>query len=308
VAGVAFATEEGGTEVHVFVVIPVRNRLAYTRACLSTLARQSLDHTVVVVDDGSDDGTPEMVRAEFPAAVLLHGDGTLWWTGAMNRGVGWVLANAGARDAVVTLNDDTLLPRDYLSRLVQPLRDRRALLGSVAVSETDGETIVNGGVRVDWWRAKFTPQHRGEVVPYAFPNGGLHDVDVLSGCGTLVPLSAYLELGPYDQRHLPHYGADYEFSRRAVRAGYCVALNSDAVLFLRQEATGLHAAVGRDGVQVFLGSFVSRRSATNLSVRVNFALRAAPRAQLVPFLLCDLTRVVIGTSRRAIRKTPLAHS
>ena len=235
--------------MHIFVVIPVRNRLAFTRACLTTLTRQSLAHTVVVVDDGSDDGTPGMIVDEFPTTVLLSGDGTLWWTGAMNTGVGWVLGHCDAEDVVVTLNDDTLLPPDYLEVLTGAVAGSESiLLGSVAVSDVDGETIVDGGTRVDWWRAKFTPQHRGDPLADAFPDGRLCDVDVLSGCGTLVPSLYGLigELGPYDRRHLPHYGADYEFSRRAARTGYRIALNTAAAL-RRRQATGIHADVGRGG-------------------------------------------------------------
>ena len=286
-----------------YVVIPVRNRRPFTQACLTSLSGQSLRHTVVVVDDGSEDGTPEMVRGEFPDAVLLLGDGSLWWTGATNRAVGWVLAHCQPDDLVVTLNDDTLLPPDYLMMLRRPVEaDRRLLLGSVTVSEADGDTIVDGGVHIDWWRAKFTAQHRGDSLCGAFPHGGLHDVDVLSGCGTLVPVRAFRELGPYDQRRLPHYAADYEFSRRAARAGYRIAINADAVLRLRERSTGIHADVAQGGLDVFVRSFVSRRSATNLSARVNFARLAAPRSAFVPYLVCDLGRVMLGSVMRALRR------
>lgn len=79
-------------DVNVFVVIPVHNRLSFTRACLESLREQSFrDFTIVVVDDGSTDGTYATLAEEYPEVTLLWGDGDLWWTGAMNRALGWVL-------------------------------------------------------------------------------------------------------------------------------------------------------------------------------------------------------------------------
>jgi GT2 family glycosyltransferase len=289
-----------------FVVIPVHNRVDFTRACLESLAAQTAPHTTVVVDDGSTDGTPEMVRVDFPKAALLHGDGDLWWTGATNVGVAWVLRRCGADDLVVTLNDDTVCPPEFLANLTRPAqRGSRMLLGSVAVSHRDSAVIVDGGVQVDWWRGRFVKRHSGDRLDEAFSRSGLEDVDVLPGRGTLVPVSAFRELGPYDRRRLPHYGADYEFSRRAARAGYRLAVNRSAVLVVHEENTGMHSEVSEGRLGTLFRSFTSRRSATNLRVRWNFARLAAPRKTLLPFLVCDLGRVVLGSIRRSATGRPL---
>lgn len=294
-----YAFEQGDASVpHIYVVIPVRDRRAFTDACLASLAAQTIAHTVVVVDDGSSDGTPDMIERDYPGTILLRGDGELWWAGATNTGVGWTLAHCSPDDWVVTLNDDTLLSESYLEDLTRPAAiTPRALIGSVAVDETDPETIIDGGVRIDWWRAKFRLMHRGETLREAYPNGGLHAADVLSGCGTLVPVQAYRELGPCNARQLPHYGADYEFTRRADRAGYRVLVNAGAVV-QRRRSTGIHAEVGHGGFGALVRSFVSRRSSTNLAARVNFALLAAPRSLLLPYLFCDLGRVFAWSLRR----------
>ena len=89
----------------IYIVIPVHNRQDYTKACLHSLRRQSvLGFNTVVVDDGSTDGTIDVVRQQFPEVIYISGDGTLWWAGAMNRGVTWALEK-GAR-YIVSLNND----------------------------------------------------------------------------------------------------------------------------------------------------------------------------------------------------------
>ena len=108
-----------------FVIIPVHNRLGFTRACLASLREQSWrDFSVTVVDDGSTDGTHVALAEEFPEVSLLWGDGDLWWTGAMNRALERVLLRAGRSDHILVLNNDTALPPDHLDTVLELSRRR----------------------------------------------------------------------------------------------------------------------------------------------------------------------------------------
>ena len=92
----------------IYVVIAVKNRLPFTRRCLADLSAQhGVDVTTIVVDDGSTDGTLDMLARDFPSTVVLRGDGDLWWTAATNLGVAWALKRATDADYVLTLNNDT---------------------------------------------------------------------------------------------------------------------------------------------------------------------------------------------------------
>jgi GT2 family glycosyltransferase len=283
----------------IYVVIPVHNRFAFTRQCLSDLARQvNVDFTTIVVDDGSSDGTAEVLAREYPSVVVLGGDGNLWWTAAMNLGVTWALERAAAGDYVLALNNDTRFESDYLESLATAAEDHSpALIGSLAVDQNLG-VVVEGGVRMNWLTAKRVVMARGlplgDVKAWRSPPVG---VDVLPGRGALIPVSVFRAVGLFDAVNLPHYGADYEFSRRAARAGFRLLVSYDAVLRVQPTESGLHAS---RGLRAFLMSFVARRSANELRGRWRFARLTCPRGTLVPFVVLDTIRVVVGSFKRQV--------
>ena len=284
-----------------FVVVPVHDRLSLTRACLEALDQQTVrGFTVVVVDDGSSDGTGDALRREFPSVKILRGDGSLWWTGAMNLGVAWALEEAGPDDLILTLNNDTIPPRGYIEGLVrahEAVPD--ALIGSLLVRADDGQTIIDGGVHVTWTTAKYWTASRGAAL--RFRDGSkpqLKPVDVLSGCGTLVPVRAFRRAGPYDQARLKHYAADYEFSRRALRAGFALFVDWACPLYVHEHETGIHASVGASGVHGLLRSFWNIRSANDFRTRFRFAVSACPRWALPLYIPMDYARVTVGSIRR----------
>ena len=97
------------------ITIPVRNRKEITRQILVELNAQiqqcaDREHliSVVIIDDGSTDGTGEMIRQQFPQFSLLEGDGSLWWTGAICWGMKYALEKYNP-DYFVWLNDDIFL-------------------------------------------------------------------------------------------------------------------------------------------------------------------------------------------------------
>ena len=285
----------------VFVIVPVHNRLEFTRVCLASLREQTYrDFTVVVVDDGSTDGTHVALATEFPEVSLLWGDGDLWWTGAMNRGLEWVLQRAGNRDHVLALNNDTALPPEYLATLLGlSMRHPHALIGAAAVSWDDHDRIVDGGVRLDWRTTRSTSPATGLSWSQAKAClGEVVSVSVLSGRGTLIPVEAFCRVGHYDQRRLPHYGADWEFARRAQRFGFQLLMSYRTRVFSREGATGVQPSTQTLSLRQFLRAYVDIRSPNNLACRWNFARLCAEPAAFPLFVSVDLARTVGGGVRR----------
>jgi GT2 family glycosyltransferase len=205
------------------VIIPVHNRRDLTLACLRHLrASGDLEPIgVIVVDDGSTDGTSEAVRAEFPKVEILRGDGSLWWTGAIALGMQHAFA-AGA-EAVCWLNDDCLPAPGTLRMLFD---DAVAPPGQiVAPACFDAKT-----------KAAVPNAFLGRVRVSAQP-GEKQPADGLSGFCVAWPRAAWLRIGRPDAVHFPHYYGDNAYTLLAARAGFPGLVLGDA----RAELTAFQA-------------------------------------------------------------------
>jgi GT2 family glycosyltransferase len=133
------------------VVVAVHDHYELTRDCLERLARQTVAHRTIVVDDGSSDGTPERLRRDWPQTTVVELGGNHGYTTAVNRGV-----SAGEGECVVLLNNDVQLRPDCLERLLAPLHDDPRV-GSVAATmlRAGEKTIDSVGVSADATLAGF---------------------------------------------------------------------------------------------------------------------------------------------------------
>jgi N-acetylglucosaminyl-diphospho-decaprenol L-rhamnosyltransferase len=140
--------------ISVDVVIVTYNRYELTESCLRHLAGQTIDHRVIVVDNGSTDDTPARLLADWPDVRLVALGRNHGFAVASNRGVA-----EGSGEIVVLLNNDVRCRADFLERLIAPLRD--GSVGSVAslMLQPGEQTIDSVGLTADVTLAGFPRLH-----------------------------------------------------------------------------------------------------------------------------------------------------
>lgn len=218
----------------IYVVIPVYNRKHFTKDCLVSLREQTYrNHKVIIVDDGSTDGTKEMLAQEFPEVIVLFGDGNLFWTKAINMGIRKAL-DLGA-SYVLTLNNDTVATPDFLEKMMYwSERTPNALLGAFDLNFKTKEPYYAGEI-VNWPLAKsrmlLEELNKTDLQ-------GIREVSLFPARGLLIPRKVFDTVGLYAEKELPHYMADYDFTLLAARNGFKVYCNYDAKLYTYPEEGG----------------------------------------------------------------------
>jgi len=103
---------------YVSVVVPTYNRKNLLRQCLSAVTAQDCpNYEVIVVDDGSNDGTEEMVRQEFPQVRYVRQEPNRGPAAARNRGI-----EVATGEIVAFTDDDCVPPANWLSQLKDGFR------------------------------------------------------------------------------------------------------------------------------------------------------------------------------------------
>lgn len=196
------------------VVVPTYNRADLLRGCLEHLARQDEPHTAVVVDNGSTDGTVEMVRAEFPSARLVALEENLGFGRAVNRGVA-----AGEGDAIVLINNDVDVEPGFLSALVRPLEDPGVGMVAGVLVVPGGERIDAAGVVVDGGLGGYGYMIGDPVAALAAPPPGL-----MGPCGGAAAYrrAAFEAVGGFDGEIFA-YSEDLDIALRLLAEGWTCA-------------------------------------------------------------------------------------
>lgn len=266
----------------VHVLIPVFNRLALTRRVLDCLHTQQVDEPLrlIVIDDGSTDGTAEFLASQQDITVL-KGDGSLWWGGAIEAGLQRVLEEGRPSDWVLLVNNDTQFDVDFVQRLLDTARAHApAAVGSVICDEEAPDRLLSIGAVFDTWRLRVRDKLEQERPRDSAK--GPHSVDGLSGRGTLYPLAAFRIAGTMKPVWLPHYLADYELAVRVRKAGFKLLVCEDAAILSADEFGNAYQPSS------LRGKFFAVRSAYYLPAVLAFWWRASSlleRFTLLPRLI-----------------------
>lgn len=191
----------------VSLVISVWNRRDDLRENLQSIRAQTVAaDEVIVVDNCSQDGTPEMVIAEFPDVVLIQMPHSAY--GACETfNIGFASARG---DYVGILDDDVVLPRDFVEKMLQEF-DREP--ASTAILSPK---VVEPNMP-DWYL------NAPEVNTARY-------LATFRGCGSMARHEAIRKAGYYDERFFI-FGNERDLTTRLLNLGYRVKLFPEVEVF-----------------------------------------------------------------------------
>lgn len=206
----------------VYIIIPVHNRKNITLKCLETLKQcGDLDryHTVII-DDGSTDGTSEAITDLYPKVTILTGDGNLWWTGAIRKGMEYAYEQGA--EYFIWLNDDCLVSNDAISELLKFCHQNKdTIIGGQGYCLDKPNLMAFGGKKKTVNGYKYC-ENKHETI---------QSCQLLSGNLVCLPKNIIARIGFPDDKIVPHYGGDSLYLIKARKKGFQLFVNSRNVCF-----------------------------------------------------------------------------
>jgi GT2 family glycosyltransferase len=210
------------------VIIVSYNVRDYLRQALRSVitAAEKISHEITVVDNHSSDGSPEMVRKDFPSVMLIASETNEGFSAACNRGI-----RVSSGEYLLVLNPDTFVQPDALEKALSFMRENPDA-GAAGARMSDGS-------------GRFLPESKrgfpspltslfrftgmGRLFPRsalfnAYYNGGKSDdkicrADILTGAFMMIRREALNRCGLFDTAFFM-YGEDIDLSWRIRKAGY----------------------------------------------------------------------------------------
>ncbi len=211
------------------IVTPVHNRREITLQCLRSCARiekEGLDIHIVIVDDGSTDGTGKAIKKEFPNVEVVQGNGNLWFTEGTNVGVRTALKHKP--DYVLMMNDDQVFDSKFLKYMVETAESfPRSIIGSLLLLWDEPHKLFQVAPVWKTWKGGW--QHYDRQTIWTIPKKPW-EVDLIVGNCVLVPVQAILEEGLMNSKRYPNFG-DVEYTPRLKKKGWKLLIEPRARVF-----------------------------------------------------------------------------
>lgn len=244
----------------IYIILPVHNRKQITEKFVRCLVQQTYqDFKLILIDDGSTDGTDEMVLSYLPDTRIIYGDGNLWWAGGLQKGYDWLKSNNIDRDSIVLMiNDDTEFDRDFLKTAAQIFSKakKKILLKAWSIDQYSKKRG-DGYIKADMDKMTFEQVNDQE------------EANCASTRGLFLSVADWFEIGGFYPKKLPHYWSDYEFTIRACRKGYTILCSDELYLNSDSLKTGYHQ-IEYESFSEYRKKYFSLRNVSNPIYKMKF--------------------------------------
>lgn len=167
-------------------IIPTHNRREELLDCLHSLVPTGVE--VIVVDNGSTDGTVESIQHQYPAVRLVLNSANAGASAAKNQG-----AQASQNDILWFLDSDTVIPDPEVPRKALEILDSDPSIGAIG-----GEIYSDPATGNTWRKKRLLPNGDTDTLQLADGYGKLQTADYLPSCNLFMRRNVFEQVGGFD--------------------------------------------------------------------------------------------------------------
>lgn len=219
----------------IYVILLNWNGFDHTRECLKSFSFVTANHKIIVVDNGSTDGSADKIASEFPQVTLIKNETNLGYAGGNNVGIEYALKEKAPY--ILVLNNDTVVSPDALSTLLQSMH------------ETSDETIFGSAI-INYYKRDQLDHLGGTWNPnrYNFDLVGINaplskldliakkPLDYITGCSLFAKGSTFAKVGLFNPDYFLFW-EEADWCTRAVTKGVKLAICPKSLIYHKGSAS-----------------------------------------------------------------------
>jgi len=205
------------------------NQYLDTKECLESLSKINYqNYEIIIVDNGSKDGSFEKLKSEFPKHIYIKNDKNLGFAEGNNIGIKYAIKHGC--DYLLLLNNDTIVDSEFLSRMIEPAEK------DISVGAVGPKIYFYSNPKIIWFAGGIIRRLSGRTYHIGInkEDHGQYEkeriVDFLTGCAFLVRKNIVEEIGGLDPDYFNNF-EDVDWSLRIRRMGYKLIYNPKAKIW-----------------------------------------------------------------------------
>ena len=214
-------------------VIPNWNGADFLKACLDSLLAQTQIHTIIVVENGSTDGSDDILASYGNKIIVLKQPKNLGFAGGVNVGINYAIDNEF--DYVALFNNDAVADKHWLKELVGAISEDDKI-GAVTCKfmRLDGKKLDSTG---DFYTYHGLPYPRGRNEKDTGQYDNQTNIFMASGGASVFSAAMFKQIGLFDEDFFAYY-EDIDLGFRMQLAGWNVRYEPNAIAYHHVSGTG----------------------------------------------------------------------
>jgi len=193
----------------VSIIIVNLNGINYLENCLNSIKKNTsyLNYNIIVVDNGSTDGTQKLVKSKYPQVDLIENKENRGLSGGNNDGIKYAI-NKYNPDYFLLLNNDTTVEKNWLNEAVKTAQksENTGIVGLKQLTFERKPAISAGWIKL--FRVKYYFGNEEEKVGW------------VSGAGFVIKKEVIQKIGLLDEMYNPCYYEESDWEKRAMLNGF----------------------------------------------------------------------------------------